>query len=72
MNQTAIERISRPLRDIMSPKLFVVTSPMMKAAEFASIHEQAQTVGLAERHVSRQLRLAYLSPDVLRRLTCGR
>jgi hypothetical protein len=29
-------------------------------------------VGLAERHVSRQLRLAYLAPEVLKRLTCGR
>jgi hypothetical protein len=29
-------------------------------------------VGLAERHVSRQRRLAYLAPEVLKRLTCGR
>ena len=29
-------------------------------------------VDLAERHVSRQLRLAYLAPEVLKRLTCGR
>ena len=28
--------------------------------------------GLAERHVSRQLRLAYLAPEVLKQLTCGR
>lgn len=28
--------------------------------------------GPIERHVSRQLRLAYLSPTVLKRLTCGR
>lgn len=27
---------------------------------------------LSERHVSRQLRLAYLAPEVLKRLTCGR
>ncbi|HEY8596202.1 MAG TPA: hypothetical protein VIL84_13245 [Devosiaceae bacterium] len=32
----------------------------------------AEDVGLAERHVSRQLRLAYLAPEVLKRLTCGR
>ncbi len=31
-----------------------------------------EAVGLAERHVSRQLRLAYLAPEVLKRLTCGR
>lgn len=29
-------------------------------------------MGLSERYVSRQLRLAWLAPDVLRRLTCGR
>lgn len=34
--------------------------------------ELAEAVGLAERHVSRQLRLAYLAPEVLKRLTCGR
>ncbi len=32
----------------------------------------ATAVNLAERHVSRQLRLAYLAPAVLKRLTCGR
>ncbi|WP_340262345.1 hypothetical protein [Sulfitobacter pontiacus] len=44
----------------------------MEAGEFATIQELAEAVGLAERHVSRQLRLAYLAPDVLKRLTCGR
>ncbi|MFN4287439.1 MAG: hypothetical protein ACK4E3_02940 [Brevundimonas sp.] len=44
----------------------------MEAGEFATVHDLAKTVGLAERHVSRQLRLAYLSPTVLKRLTCGR
>ena len=44
----------------------------METREFATIQELADAVGLAERHVSRQLRLAYLAPDVLRRLTCGR
>jgi hypothetical protein len=34
----------------------------MDAGEFATIQELADTVGLAERHVSRQLRLAYLAP----------
>jgi hypothetical protein len=29
-------------------------------------------VNLAERHVSRQLRLAYLAPEVLKRLVYGR
>ena len=38
----------------------------MDAGEFNTIQE------LAERHVSRQLRLAYLAPEVLKRLTCGR
>jgi hypothetical protein len=37
-----------------------------------TIHELAKTVELAERHVSRQLRLAYLALEVLKRLTWGR
>lgn len=44
----------------------------MEAGEFATIKELAEAVGLAERHVSRQLRLAYLAPEVLKRLSCGR
>ena len=44
----------------------------MEAVEFATIQELAEAVGLAERHVSRQLRLACLAPEVLKRLTCGR
>jgi len=44
----------------------------MDAGEFSTIQELAEAVGLAERHVSRQLRLAYLAPEVLKRLTCGR
>jgi hypothetical protein len=44
----------------------------MEAAEFSTIEELAKAVGLAERQVSRQLRLAYLAPEVLKRLICGR
>ena len=44
----------------------------MEAGEFATIQELAEAGGVAERHVSRQLRLAYLAPKVLKRLTCGR
>ena len=44
----------------------------MEAGEFSNIQDLADDVGLAERHVSRQLRLAYLAPEVLKRLTCGR
>mgnify|MGYP000138434631 CR=1 FL=1 len=47
-------------------------SESLEAGEFATIQELAEAVGLAERHVSRQLRLAYLAPEVLKRLTCGR
>ena len=43
----------------------------MEAGDFATIQELAEAAGLAERHVSRQLRLAYLAPEVLKRLTCG-
>jgi hypothetical protein len=44
----------------------------MDAGDFSTIQELAETVGLAERHVSRQLRLAYLAPELLKRMTCGR
>jgi len=44
----------------------------MEADEFSTVRDLAIAVNLAERHVSRQLRLAYLAPEVLKRLTCGR
>ena len=44
----------------------------MEAGEFATIQELAEAVGVVERHVSHQLRLAYLAPEVLKRLTCWR
>jgi len=44
----------------------------MEAAEFGTVRDLAIAVGLAERHVSRQLRLAYLAPEVLKRLVYRR
>ena len=44
----------------------------MEAGEFATVRDLAIAVNLAERHVSRQLRLAYLAPEVLKRLVFGR
>ncbi|WP_249218969.1 hypothetical protein [Loktanella sp. SALINAS62] len=44
----------------------------MDTGEFSTIQEPAEAVGLAKRHVSRQLQLAYLAPEVLKRLTCRR
>ena len=44
----------------------------MEAGEFATVRDLALAMDLAERHVSRQLRLAYLAPDVLRRLVYKR
>lgn len=44
----------------------------MEAGEFGTVRDLAIAVNLAERHVSRQLRLAYLAPDVLKRLVYGR
>ena len=44
----------------------------MEAVEFGTGRDLAIAVKLAERHVSRQLRLAYLAPDVLKRLVFGR
>ena len=44
----------------------------MEAGEFATVRDLAFAMDLAERHVSRQLRLAYLAPEVLKRLVYGR
>lgn len=44
----------------------------MEAGEFNTVTDLAKAVGLAERHVSRQLRIAYLAPDVLKRLAYKR
>jgi hypothetical protein len=44
----------------------------MEAGEFATVRDLAIAVNLAERHVSRQLRLAYLAPLVLKRLVYER
>lgn len=44
----------------------------LEAGAFDTVRDLAKGVGLAERHVSRQLRLAYLAPDVLKRLVCKR
>ena len=44
----------------------------MEAGEFGTVRDLAISVNLAERHVSRQLRLAYLAPEVLKRLVYGR
>ena len=44
----------------------------MEAGEFGTVRDLAIAVGLAERHVSRQLRLTYLAPEVLKRLVYGR
>ena len=44
----------------------------MEAGEFGTVRDLAIAVKLAERHVSRQLRLAYLAPEVLKRLVYKR
>ena len=44
----------------------------MEAGEFNTVIDLAKAVGLAERHVSRQLRLAYLARGVLKRLVYKR
>lgn len=40
----------------------------MEAGEVGTVRDLANAVNLAERHISRQLRLAYLAPEVLKRL----
>ena len=44
----------------------------MEAGEFGTVRDLAIAVNLAERHVSRQLMLAYLAPEVLKRLVYER
>lgn len=44
----------------------------IETGEFGTVADLAASVSLGERHVSRLLRLAYLSPEVLKRLACGR
>lgn len=44
----------------------------VEAGEFSTVCAPAIAVNLAKRHVSRQLKFAYLAPGVLKRLTCGR
>ena len=44
----------------------------MEAGEFATIQELAEGIDVAERYVSRLLRLAYLAPEVLKRLLYNR
>lgn len=44
----------------------------MEAGEFSTVEDLAAALKLGDRHVNRLLRLAYLSPEVLKRLTCAR
>ena len=44
----------------------------IEAGEFGTVRDLAIAVNLAERHVSRQLRLAYLAPEVLKGLVYKR
>lgn len=44
----------------------------MEAGEFSTVEDLAAALKLGDRHVNRLLRLAYLSPVVLKRMTCGR
>jgi len=44
----------------------------MGAGGFGTVRDLAIAMNLAERHVSKQVRLAYLAPKVLRRLICMR
>lgn len=44
----------------------------MEAGEFSTVEDLAAALTLGDRHVNRLLRLAYLSPEVLKRMACGR
>ena len=44
----------------------------MEAGEFGSLQDLAKAVGVTDRFISRQIRLAYLAPEVLSRLVYKR
>lgn len=44
----------------------------MKVGEFNTVTDMAKALGRTERHVSRQLRLAYLAPGAFKHLVCKR
>jgi hypothetical protein len=44
----------------------------MEAGEFSTVHDLAVAEGLSDRFVSRQLRLAYLAPEVLKAVVVER
>ena len=44
----------------------------LETGEVATIHDLAKAEGFTDRFVSRMVRLAYLSPDVLERLVISR
>lgn len=43
----------------------------MEAGEFNTVEDLAAALKLGDRHVNRLLRLAYLSPEVLKRMACS-
>lgn len=44
----------------------------LEAGEFSTVDDLASALKLGDRHVNRLLRLAYLAPEVLKRLVCSR
>ncbi len=44
----------------------------MEAGEFSTMQDLANAVGVKDRYIGRQIRLAYLAPEVLRRLVYKR
>lgn len=44
----------------------------MEAGEFSTLQDLANAVGVKDRYIGRQIRLAYLAPEVLRRIVYKR
>lgn len=44
----------------------------MEAGEFSTMQDLANAIGVKDRYIGRQIRLAYLAPEVLRRLVYKR
>lgn len=71
-NPLGAHQVGRGFADCATAHVVAIFAGVPRESVSRHAWELAEAVGLAERHVSRQLRLAYLAPEVLKRLTCGR
>lgn len=71
-NPLCPERMSPDARLAELGRILAAGVVRLNAGKSSSLSHADGDSSVAERHVSRQLRLAYLAPEVLKRLTCSR